>query len=184
MEQMPLASWIPDKAFFVRMKEAIELPTTRYLWIPADQITFKPAILKKSYGDGRALFWISSINQRPQFWVVRGDSAWSTCDSMAPDDAPEFIDFVDDILTDLEEEFGSARCGYSGACLRYPAEERDCDCEECSDPRVSEWPEVDGDGGLSWGRYRWPEAFSTVPHPFAHWTILAEQEPRGGGDGR
>lgn len=160
--------------FHERLRAAIEVPTKNYLWVPADAITFVPPLLDKVYGDGRSLFTLSSIHQRPAYWVIRGDSGWSTCDSGAPDDAPEFVDFVDDIVTDLEEQFGSARCGYSGSCLRWPVEERDCNCEECADPYIAKWPAVDANDGMSWGRYRWPSGFDTVDHPWAHFGMLKE----------
>lgn len=155
-----------------RLKIAIEVQETAYLWVPSDAIIFVPALLNRIYGDGRALFTISSIHQRPAYWVIRGDSGWSTCDSGAPDGSPEFVEFVDDIITDLEDQFGRARCGYSGSCLRWPIEERDCDCEECTDPYVSEWPEVDSNDGVSWGRLKWPDGFDVVAHPWAFGGLL------------
>ena len=91
-----------------RLKAAVEVETTNYLWVPADAITFVPPVLSTVYGDGRALFTISTINDRPAYWIVRGDSGWQVQDYHAPDDAPDFGDFTDDILTDLPERFIAA----------------------------------------------------------------------------
>jgi hypothetical protein len=150
-----------------QLKALIEVPTKRYLWTPADEIEFVPRVLSKFYGDGRALFAVTTCNNRPAYWVVRGDSSWSLCDSHAPDGATEFIELIDDILTDLEDEFGRARCGYSGANLYLPREERGCDCEECAEPEEASWPQVDDENGCSWGRVDWPSDFASVPHPFS-----------------
>lgn len=155
----------PDRTHQL-LKGAIEVWTRRYLWTPADAITFKPALSGVIYGDGRALFGLTTINLRPAYYVIRGDSGWAVEDIEAPDDAPDFGDFTDDILTGLEDEFGRARCGYSGSSLRQSPEDRGCDCEECQDPRISEWPEVDDEGGCSWGRLAWPFGFPTVAHPW------------------
>lgn len=112
-----------------RLKAAVEIEERAYLWVPADAITFVPPVLSTVYGDGRALFRITTINDRPAYWIVRGDSGWQVEDYAAPDDAPDFGDFTDEILTDLEEEFGSSRCGYDGSSLYTPPAERTCTCE-------------------------------------------------------
>lgn len=141
-----------------RLKRKIEVRTRRYLWTPADIISFVPRLLGTIYGDGRALFHFTTINNRPAFWVIRGDGAWDSVDG------PSFGDFADDILTDLEEEFGNARCGYSGADLYLPKKDRDCACEECSDRTRAKWPMVDGQGGCSWQRVDWPKGFRVAAH--------------------
>lgn len=156
-----------------RLKAAVEVTERRCLWTEADAITFTPPLSSTIYGDGRALFAITTINNRPAYWIIRGDSGWSCDDLMAPDDVPEFGDFIDEILTDLEGEFGRARCGYSGANLYLPPEERGCDCEDCSDPEVAEWPMVDAEVGCSWRRLWWPASFDLVPHPWARTDLLA-----------
>ena len=150
-----------------RLKAVVEVPITRCLWTEADAITFTPFVLSTIYGDGRALFTLTTINNRPAYWVIRGDSGWECQESGAPDDAPDFGDFTDEILTDLEDEFGNARCGYSGANRYLPADERGCDCEECTDPEIAQWPMVDGSDGCSWRRMDWPDEIPAVEHPWA-----------------
>jgi hypothetical protein len=142
----------PDR-IHKRLKKVIEVKTKRYLWTPADAISFVPRLSRLILGDGRALFHFTTLNNRPAFWVIRGDCAWDS------DGGSSLGDFADDILTDLEEEFGNARCGYSGADLYLPKKERDCDCEECSDKMRATWPMVDGQGGCSWSRTDWPKEF-------------------------
>lgn len=155
------------------LKALVEVQITRHLWTEADAITFTPRILTKVYGDGRALFAITTINNRPAYWIIQGDSCWACSDSRAPDMAPEFGDYVDDVMTDLEEEFGNARCGYSGANLYMSPEDRGCECEECTDPEVASWPMVDADIGCSWWRFDWPDGIPSRPHPWARTNLLA-----------
>jgi hypothetical protein len=174
-----------------RLKAAIEVPITRHLWTEADAITFAPALLDTVYGDGRALFTIGTINQRPAFWVIRGDSGWAydLDHGDTPDDAPDFGDLVEDILRDMEEYFGRAECGYCGRSLSmYSADEwREADPPICTkvgceaqdelDAGTGDWPSVDSNGGCHWGRMAWPEGFPVVKHPWA-WrgNLLAERD--------
>lgn len=150
-----------------RLVVAIEQPETAYLWVPDDSITFTPGMLKLTYGDGRALFWLSTINQRPAYWVIRGCSSWETGYGTTWDtDGPDFGSMTDQILTDLEEQFGDGRCGYSGSSLFFPIGERGCDCDECTEEQVAVWPMVDGYGGCQWGRVKWPAGFETVENGY------------------
>jgi hypothetical protein len=131
--------------------KAFEHRERAYLWTPADTISFVPRVLPKVYGNGRALFALATINQRPAYWIIRACSE------------TEFGEFGDDILTDLEEAFGNGRCGYSGNNLFLSRRERMryCKCDECSDRFRAKWPMVDGEGGYSWGQQRWPDGFTT-----------------------
>lgn len=147
-----------------RLVTAIEKPERSYLWTPADTIEFIPRVLPRIYGDGRALFALATINQRPAYWIIRGCSSWGSAYDRDDSVGPDFSELTDDILTDLEDAFGSGRCGYSGESLFWPKEERSCDCEECQDEYVASWPEVDGYGGCSWSRCDWPEGFDVTPH--------------------
>lgn len=140
-----------------RLRKAIERRVTSYLWVEGDTPSFHPALLPKVYGDGKALFALATINQRPRYYVIQGDSSWQLSDDDG--DGPYFGELVDDILTDLEKYFGNARCGYSGNNLYFPKYERilNCKCEECTDGKFrAQWPMVDGHGGCSWNRMAWP----------------------------
>lgn len=157
----------PEDLIHSRLKKLVERRIERYLWIPQDAIRFVPPVLSTVYGDGRALFNITTINNRPAFWIIRGDSEWSCSDAPWDSNAVDFGEFTDEILNDLEMEFGSARCGWSGANLYMSKKERGCDCEECSDRTLAKWPMVDGQDGCSWGRRDWPKEFDTVRHPWS-----------------
>jgi hypothetical protein len=168
----------PDKTHAL-LKGQVEVWTRSYLWTPRDAITFKPALCSTVYGDGRALFRVTTMNLRPAYYVIRCDSRWDCSDPDSPDDVPDFGDFTDEILTELEGEFGDARCGYSGSSRYLRREDRGCDCEECEDPSRAQWPEVDAEGGCSWGRMRWPAGFPTVAHPHPWiWADLLRQDFR------
>lgn len=131
------------------LKEVIEVPFLGSLWTHGDSGMLTPYVCECSFGDGLRLLCISTINQRPNYHVVRVDSRWEEDDAVG--------DHYDEILNAIEDECGRARCGYSGNNLCQTRKERikNCDCEECDDDLVSEWPEIDSYGGASWGWYRW-----------------------------
>lgn len=152
---------------YERLRQKLEKRKTSFLWTEGDTPPFKPALLPLIYGDGRALFTVASINQRPRYWIIRADSSWGSGSDTDETDGPDFSELADDILTDLEDHFGSGRCGYSGNSLFWPKRERilTCQCEDCSDGRFrARWPMVDGDGGCSWSRMDWPAGFDTIPN--------------------
>lgn len=180
-----------DDAIHAKLRKAVEKRESGYLWTPADTIKFVPYVLPTIFGDGRALFTLATINQRPRYWVIRGCSTWGCGYDREEADGPDFAEMTDDILTELEEHFGRGRCGYSGNSLFWPKYERirNCQCEECADRyATARWPMVDDNGGCSWSRCDWPEGFNTVPNPLS-WrgnllalpaegrTILADAAP-------
>lgn len=173
----PLTTRRADKYDYVHraLLEAISKPIKSYLWTPAYAITFVPGLCNTVFGDGRALFKLTTINNRPAFWIIRGDSGWACgMDGDAPYDAPEFGEFTEEILCALEEQFGNARCSYSGSNLYIEPQYRSCDCEQCAGPYIdlAKWPMVDGEGGCSWRRMKWPklrQRYQSIPHPFSSW---------------
>lgn len=162
-----------------RLVKAIEKRERAHLWTPADAITFTPRVLPKVYGDGRALFTLATINQRPAYWVIRACSTWGC--GMDREDAagPDFAEMTDEIMADLEDAFGRGRCGYSGNSLFWPKRERvqHCQCEECEDTWRARWPAVDDYGGCSWSRIDWPAGFDTEPNPLSWRGNLLRAEP-------
>lgn len=159
-----------DDEIHKRLVAAIEVPHSAYLWVPAYSIDFTPRVLPIVYGDGRALFRITTINDRPAWWMIRGCSTWGCGDDRDDAAGPDFGELTDDILTDMEEAFGNARCGYSGSSLRHPRAQRIqwCQCEDCDDEEtLSSFPEVDGSGGCSWSREDWPVGFEVEPNPLS-----------------
>lgn len=164
-----------------KLRRAIEKRERAYLWVSADAITFVPRLSPIIYGDGRALFTIATINQRPAYWVIRTCSTWSCGYDRENSVGPDFAEMTDDIMTDLEDHFGTGRCGYSGNSLFWPKRERirDCQCEECSDRFKARWPMVDDCGGCSWSRCDWPKGFDVVPNPLSWRGNLLAITPAG-----
>ncbi|WP_202842095.1 hypothetical protein [Luteimonas saliphila] len=162
-----------------RLVAAVEKPERAQLWSPADAITFTPRVLPKVYGDGRALFALSTIHQRPAYWVIRCCSTWGSDLDLHETTRPNFREMTDEILSDLEEAFGNGLCGYSGNSLFQPRRYRMriCQCEDCSDRFVAKWPMVRGDDGCSWGRMAWPEGFATED-AHRHLLTAAQSDPR------
>lgn len=152
-----------------KLRRAVEIQQNRYLWTPADAITFTPRLLPVYFGDGRALFRITTINQRPAYWVVRACSTWGSGSDRETSSGPDFIEMTDEILFALEDAFGRGSCGYSGNNLFHPKKERMryCKCEECTDHGTARWPMVKADGGCCWDRMDWPDGFPTIPNPLS-----------------
>jgi len=164
---------VAKDAIYPRLAKAVERRERTRLWVSDPWFTFVPMVLPKKYGDGRRLFAVTTINQRPRYWVVRVDSS---CDS------DSFGELTDEILTDLEETFGNGRCGYSGNNLFQSKRERrkSCDCDDCKEVPVAKWPMVDADGGCAWGRMKWPAGFITEDEGYL---LAAAPKPEGSGHG-
>lgn len=60
----------------------------------------KPALLKKTFGDGGRLVRVFPINERPHYWVVRVDSR---CTDLLDDDG----ELMDAIYEAIDEQFGT-----------------------------------------------------------------------------
>jgi len=170
-----------DDATHAKLVGAVQREESAYLWTPSDAIRFTPYVLPMIYGDGRALFTLATINQRPAYWVIRGCSSWGCGSDRDDATGPDFGELTDDLLTDLEDAFGRGTCGYSGASLFHPHAERIqwCQCEECDDEEnLAEWPMVDDRGGCSWSRGDWPPGFDVIPNPLSRrGNLLAETVP-------
>lgn len=158
-----------------RLRRTVSVPVKRWLWTPKHTVEFTPALSDTMYGDGRALLAITTIHDRPHYWLVRIDSGWwMEGDYDAPgyeaDDDP-VGEYAEHIVENLLMEFGS------GA--------PPCDGEEFieDDPEIREYgppyPCIDVRDGYSWGRVSWPEeGFDCVQHPYSvTCRILAGPEP-------
>jgi hypothetical protein len=152
-----------------RLCRAIEKRQKSFLWTPKQPVIFTPRVLPTIYGDGRALFSMATINQRPAYWVIRACSTWGSGSDREYSTGPDFAEMSDDILTDLESAFGNGRCGYSGNSLFWPKRDRikNCQCEDCTDSFMARWPMVDGSGGCSWSRMDWPAGFQVEMNPLS-----------------
>lgn len=81
-----------------RLRRIFERQQTAHLWGQPHTIT--PAVVGGQIGDGDQLFWFSSIDTRPNFYVIRVPSAWVS--TALPDDA------VDQMIELIEKSFGNA----------------------------------------------------------------------------
>lgn len=147
---------------------AAQKPVTRHLWVPEDAITFTPAVLGTIFGDGRALFAITTINNRPAYWLFRGCSTWQLdldC-CRRREEMGDIRDHLDDIITAIEEEFGT--CDY----YELNAAGRWIDTETGRFVPMSwaEYPVINTRDGSAWGRRDWPDlpGVELEQHPFAN----------------
>lgn len=165
-----------------QLAKAVEKRQSGYLWIPEHAIKFTPHVLPVIYGDGRTLFKLTTINQRPAYWVIRACSTWGSGYDSEDNVGPDFAELTDDILTDLEEAFGRGTCGYSGSSLFWPKRERmrNCKCEECEEGPMARWPMVNDSGGCIWSRTDWPAGFETEANPLNWRGNLLKVQPNTG----
>lgn len=136
------------------LKEAIEVPFLGSLWTHGDRGMLTPYVCECSFGDGLRLLCVSTINQRPNYHVVRVHSGWDQSNWSMGDNVGEHID---EIITAIEEECGE----------RYTVDEdcAECDGYLCHCDDGAPWPALDYDGGCSWRWYRWPVLMSEIGLP-------------------
>lgn len=153
--------------------QAAQTPIERYLWVPEDAITFTPAVLARTFGDGRALFGFSTVQNRPAYWIVRRCSTWcSALDFKPPHEAPDFDEFAYKVMDAIEEEFGASdQYEYCSRCGRW----RNPETWLFVPKSWVEYPVIDPSDGCHWFRLDWPEdaGISVQPHPFARTNVLA-----------
>ena len=131
------------------LKEAIERPFLGTLWTEGDSGILTPFVCECSFGDGLKLLAISTINQRPNYHVVRVDSSWDVSNWSYAHNVGEHID---EIITGIEDE-----CGPAGDYLDDPCDNCGDTCCKCGpdfDLRAA-WPSIDPDDGCSWGFVCW-----------------------------
>lgn len=89
-----------------------------------DYENFTPVLAKKRHSDGLRLMWFTPLNTRPNYYLIRVDSALPINDD---DEVREFVE--DRLIPALEDEFGTCD------------DEEDCEA----------WPMLDLGCGYSWG---------------------------------
>lgn len=154
---------------------AAQVETTTSLWTPSNTVTFKPVVLDQTFGDGRALFRVTTINARPRWWLVRGCSTWTDRND-AHDGLTPVFDRIDEIVQAIVDQFGGLPNMHD--------ENADADDEGYVgddglpfDPINIRFPQIDDRTGSSWGRVDWPDlpGVTLEPHPeAADFRILAE----------
>lgn len=163
----------PSRNEITALLKASQAPVRTWLWTESQAVTFTPQVVDQILGDGRALFKISTINNRPRYWLVQGCSSWSCDDEDAPPDAPEMHDVIDDVEDAIGSQYGSL--------AHYERDERGkwmLDGFELPEG-ADEYPRINPADGRFWERISWPElpGVAMVRHPFSCETILAEQAP-------
>ena len=135
------------------LRAAVEVEETSYLWVKGDTPPFTPRLVDKVFGDGRRLLALSTLNQRPRYWVIRICSTWTGWGwETVPEveGAPEISEMVEDLLQAIEGQFG-----------RYDFEEVCREAKQAGEPEP-DWPEdvfpeCRAEGGCQWGVYFWPD---------------------------
>lgn len=84
------------------LRTKIERRHAARLWGQKHFVT--PRLVTQVFGDGKKIIWLSGINTRPAYWVVRIDSKWSTSNW---DSSPNPSDWLEDVYQAIEEEFGT-----------------------------------------------------------------------------
>ena len=83
-----------------------------WLWTEKDAFFFTPVLSEVVYGDGKAVFGFTTCHDRPEYWVVRGDSRWLEDRRNEKGWMMEGNDIIkesiDYILENLAIEFGNA----------------------------------------------------------------------------
>lgn len=139
------------------LKEAIEVEFIGTLWVKGDSGPMTPYVCETSFGDGLHLLTVSTINQRPNYHVVRVDSRWGRSNW---DDGENVGDHIDEIISAIEDE-----CGRAG---RY---QEDSVCSNCGDDYCTcrppyetreDWPSIEADDGCAWGYMRWDWLLKTI----------------------
>ena len=132
------------------LKEVFEKPFLGTLWTEGDSGMLTPYVCDCSFGDGLKLIRIFTINQRPNYHVVRVDSGWAESNYA---DGETIGDHIDDILRGIEEE-----CGPAGECLDEPCDDCRETCCKCGDDYSADeaFPALDDRDGCSWSEVSWP----------------------------
>ena len=86
----------------------IEKPYRIGWW--GDHYTVEPKLMSRVWGDGAILIGIQPINDRPDYYVVRGDSSWVKDGDLDGAATDEIID--GEIIDEIEDEFGFQREEY------------------------------------------------------------------------
>lgn len=120
-----------------RLRDLVEVPVQGSLW--GETTTFTPRLVSERFGDSRRLMYLSPINDRPAYFVVRVDSRKKPFE----DDNDHCNLVIDAIYDAAENEY----CGssYCETCDHYVTE---CDEDCCF--RERHFPNANFNDGSSW----------------------------------
>jgi hypothetical protein len=140
-------------------------------WLWGQEREISPVLCDTVYGDGLKLFRLTTINSRPNYYVVRGDSSWAA--ELDPDakTGTDFRDVLDQVLGDIEAQFGRA--------LPEEAEFDDEDGawldEDGAPVEKAEWPALDDETGTAWDEIAWPDHVARDT-PQAQESVMTDQK--------
>lgn len=77
---------------------------TRKVTFWGEEYTITPAVVSGHLGDGKTLLMVQPLNTRPNYYLIRVDSAWSTKDGYDHDHIDEATDVIDDEFGEMEHE--------------------------------------------------------------------------------
>lgn len=145
---------IGDLLNLAMLKEVYEQPFLGSLWTEGDSGILTPYVCECSFGDGLKLIRLFTIEQRPNYHVIRVDSSWSESNWH---DGATVGEHTDDIISAIEEECGQAR-SYCDECESEP-----CACEGAPDydPDAA-FPAIDDGCGCSWAEIRWNDLMRKI----------------------
>lgn len=131
------------------LKAVFEIEFIGTLWTEGDSGPMTPYVCDCSFGDGLKLIKIATINQRPNYHVVRVDSGWNQSNWH---DGEHIGQHMDEILEAIEDE-----CGRAGEDLDEPCDncgETACKCDEHYSADKA-FPALDDRDGCSWSEVSW-----------------------------
>jgi hypothetical protein len=79
-----------------------------------------PRLIDKIFGDGKQTIYLTPLNTRPNYYIVQIDSKTDMDDD-------SWLDFLEEIQEEIEEEFGPCR-GVRGGMIGFPAPDWDSGC--------------------------------------------------------
>lgn len=66
--------------------------------------TVQPKMLRERFGDGKLLLAVEPLDTRPNYYVLRIDSAWTR------ENSNEIYEQIDNFYQAIEDEFGPCQC--------------------------------------------------------------------------
>ena len=154
---------IGDLLNLAMLKEVIEVEFIGTLWVEGDSGPMTPYVCEASFGDGMPLLTISTINQRPNYHVVRVHSGWDQSNWSAGENVG---DHIDEILWAIEDECGRTRWNEDDR-----GDGRDERGRFVAGP--DPWPAIEAEGGCCWGHIRWPWLMKEIG-----WTAMVSRIPK------
>jgi hypothetical protein len=150
------------------LKDAIETPFLGSLWVEGDSGMMTPHVCEAVLGDGLQLLTVSTINQRPNYWVMRVDSRWEQSNFYTGGE-DTIGEHIDEVLDAIENE-----CGRVGVGLDHPCDNCGDDWCACNADSGEQFPALDDENGCSWGRIRWSWLMNAIGYP----PIIKQGQPR------